>query len=110
MHHICTTHFNCKVSHQQDNDIKTPEDWHEKSLAMNRTKTPPYCKWEGGEEEVTEILTEQNLKMIKSQNMKQFPNEIGIFKIYNLNYIYLNPLRCQFKLQKGHVNFNISYI
>jgi len=36
--HVCATHFNHKVSHPRDDDIKTPEDWHEKSLAMEKTK------------------------------------------------------------------------
>lgn len=42
-----------------------------------------------------------------------FQSEISIyffFLIQYLTYIYLNPLRCHFKLQKGHANLNISYI
>lgn len=43
--------------------------------------------------------------------LDSFQSEISFFfLIQYLNYIYLNPLRCQFKLQKGHVNLNISYI
>lgn len=35
--HISTTHFNCEISHPQ-NDIKIPEDWDKKSLAIKKPK------------------------------------------------------------------------